>query len=333
LEALRYTLDMRGSCDLLKHSLDASGSPAADAVISAKGGAGQIHLLEGGERIKFLLQSSVRNEVSFEGKLTPTGDAAFQAAGRLRFGDGENFLRLSTAGQGRLLGEPGQRVRQGAVTLQVDGGAGLFEGVTGLVTSSFRVDESGAYSDVQTAMLLLPGEQRASAGPDIQVRVRDALNERAFPVTANATLEYVADLLAMTESSEVMVIDDAGEFIGVLSEVDLLRAAIPDVEEIIKAGGGLRDAMRIFIQRGQELASQPIRSHVKMSPRTVSPEDDLLAVATVMLQSDTRRLPVVEQGRFAGSISLADICWTIFSRWNGIRRGQPLAPSSRTGAP
>jgi CBS domain-containing protein len=52
----------------------------------------------------------------------------------------------------------------------------------------------------------------------------------------------------------------------------------------------------------------------------VSPDDELLAVATVMLRSHTRRLPVVRDGAFLGSISLSDICWAVLSRCNGIKQ-------------
>lgn len=149
--------------------------------------------------------------------------------------------------------------------------------------------------------------------------VRDVIDEKAFPLMDSATMEYVADILALTEDSELMVIDEEGNFLGVVSEVDLLRAVIPDVDEIVKAGGTMNDAVSIFIQSGRDLAGQPIKRLVKNNPYTVKLDDELLAVATIMLQNDARRLPVVEEGKFVGSISLADICWAVLSKWNGIR--------------
>lgn len=149
--------------------------------------------------------------------------------------------------------------------------------------------------------------------------VRDVIDEKAFPLMDSATMEYVADILALTEDSELMVIDEEGHFVGVVSEVDLLRAVIPDVDEIVEAGGTMNDAVNIFIQSGRDLAGQPIKRLVKNNPYTVNPDDELLAVATIMLQNDARRLPVVEGGKFVGSISLADICWAVLSKWNGIK--------------
>lgn len=39
-----------------------------------------------------------------------------------------------------------------------------------------------------------------------------------------------------------------------------------------------------------------------------------------MLRSHSRRLPVVKDGAFLGSVSLTDICWAVLSRWNGLKQ-------------
>jgi CBS domain-containing protein len=280
-----------------------------------------IRCLEGAQHVALVLQSSVRNALAFEAQITMDEDGVLQQTGRVRFGDGEHALTVSTAGQGRLVLSPDPTRRQGAMTLQIDGGSGLFAGATGMITSNFLLNYSGAYRDLHTAVIFLPGEEAAAQAPGPpRMRVRDVLNEKAFPVKAEVTMEYLADLMALTEFSEHMVVDHEGKFIGVVSEVDLLRALIPDVEEIIKGGGTLDDAMRIFFKLGEDLAPQPVGRLVRASPRTISPDDELLAVATVMLRSHSRRLPVVKDGAFLGSVSLADICWAVLSRWNGLKQ-------------
>jgi CBS domain-containing protein len=116
----------------------------------------------------------------------------------------------------------------------------------------------------------------------------------------------------------LMVVDGEGNFVGVVSEVDLLRSVMPDVDAILDVGGTLNDALSVFLTNGRAMADRPISRLVKGNPRTVAPDDELLAVATVMLKTDVRRLPVVERGKFVGSISLADVCWALLSKWNGL---------------
>lgn len=326
MKQLKYSLTLEGHSNLLNpagqlNRMGESEDTPFTADVSGQAAYDKITILEGADHIAYILQSSLHNVVTFEGQITPTDAATFQETGRIQFGDGQHVLHFSTVGHGHLLTSPAADWRQGAVTLQVEGGTGLFEEATGVITANFLVSETGDYRDVHTATLFLRGDESAEqTQPQHRMHVRDVIDEKAFPITADATMEYVADLLALTEDSELMVIDADGCFAGVVSETDLLRAVIPDVDEIVKGGGSLNDACHIFIQSGQDLAGQPVRRLVKNNPRTVAPDDELLAVATVMLQSDKRRVPVVEDDLFIGSVSLADICWAVLSKWNGIRQ-------------
>jgi hypothetical protein len=69
----------------------------------------QIRYLEGAQHVALVLQSSVRNALSFEARITMDVDGVLQQTGRVRFGDGEHALAVSTAGQGRLAPSPDQR--------------------------------------------------------------------------------------------------------------------------------------------------------------------------------------------------------------------------------
>jgi len=271
--------------------------------------------------LTYILQSSLDNQVSFVAYTTLSDHGSFQATGRIFFGSQQHTLNISASGSGQLLASPNSEYKQGAIAFAIDSGTGIFANTTGFITSNFLVGESGEYRDVHTATLFLQSQEKDDlTTAEERLLVRDVMDEKAFPVTMDASLEYVADLLALTHASELMVIDEQGNFIGVVSEVDLLQVLMPDIDEIVRVGGTLKDALNIFIRNGRDLAGQPIRRLVKSNPRTVMPNDELLAVATVMLHNNTRRLPVVEQGKFVGSISLEDICWAVLSKWNGIRQ-------------
>lgn len=270
--------------------------------------------------LTYILQSSLNNKVNFEAYRTQSDNGTFQGTGRILFGGEEHVLNISTSDSGKLLPTTEEGHFQGAIAFVVDGGTGIFENATGLITSNFVVGDSGSYQDVHTANLFIKSKEDNLTSSQKRLVIRDVIDEKAFPVTMDASMEYVADLFALTHASELMVIDKEGNFIGVVSEVDLLQVLIPDIDEILKVGGTLKDALNIFIRNGQDLAAQPIRRLVKTNPRTVNPDDELLAVSSVMLHTNTRRLPVVEDGKFVGSISLADICWAVLSKWNGIRQ-------------
>jgi CBS domain-containing protein len=112
-----------------------------------------------------------------------------------------------------------------------------------------------------------------------------------------------------------MVIDGEGAFMGVLSEGDILRATLPDFDEILAEGGTLFTAYQLFLRKGQELSDRPIMPLVIRQPLTLHPDDHVAKAATALISRQIRRLPVVENGRLLGTVSRANICQAVVGGW------------------
>lgn len=140
------------------------------------------------------------------------------------------------------------------------------------------------------------------------MKIADIVNKSYARIAPGASLREAAQALASTQASDLMVVDDAGTFVGVLSEGDLIRAALPRYEEILRDGGSLSDALENFIERGKDLAGKPIDPHVIKNALAVSPDDPLLKAASTMTSKQIRRLPVVGGGKLLGTVSRADVC-------------------------
>jgi CBS domain-containing protein len=139
--------------------------------------------------------------------------------------------------------------------------------------------------------------------------VRDVMNTKSARIHVDRPMKLAAEILVLTQASELVVIDDADRFIGVLAEGDLLHALLPDFEGLMESGASLQRAFEVFLDAGSAYADQPIGRLVIRSGITLSPDDELLKAATVMITKGIRRLAVVDHGRFVGSVSRADICW------------------------
>ncbi len=140
------------------------------------------------------------------------------------------------------------------------------------------------------------------------MRVRDVMIVHAARIRQGASVHHAAEIVALSGVSDLMVVDDESNFVGVLSEGDILRRALPDVEQILEEGGTLDVAFDIFLRRGRDLMHVPITPLVIIDPIVVSPDDHVAKVATVMVERQIRRLPVVDKGKLVGTISRADIC-------------------------
>lgn len=127
-------------------------------------------------------------------------------------------------------------------------------------------------------------------------------------IRIDSNMQRAAEIISIAEVSDLMVVDDDNNFVGVLSEGDLVRAILPNFDEIIAAGGTLTDAFQFFIRKGEELSNYPIAPLVIRDAITLNPTDQAAHAATIMVQKQIRRLPVVENAKLVGTLSRADIC-------------------------
>jgi len=145
--------------------------------------------------------------------------------------------------------------------------------------------------------------------------VKGIMNNQAARIRDNSNLRHAAEIVALSGVGDLMVINEDGDFVGVLSEGDILRAALPDSEEILAEGGTLLDAYHLFLRKGQSLSERPIMPLVIRNPLVLHLDDHVAKAATILINLQIRRLPVVENGRLLGTVSRANICQAVVGGW------------------
>ena len=138
--------------------------------------------------------------------------------------------------------------------------------------------------------------------------IRDVMTIYPVFIEPNASMHRAAELISIAEVSDLMVIDAQKNFIGVLSEGDVIRAMLPESDEIVNAGGSLNDAFDFFVRKGRQLANRPIAPLIIREAIVMRPTDPVAMAATVMAEKQIRRLPVVDDGKLVGTVSRADVC-------------------------
>lgn len=140
------------------------------------------------------------------------------------------------------------------------------------------------------------------------VKVRDLMTGPAVTVGPDAPFSEVVGKLLDNDISAVVVVDDGGRLLGVISEADV----------IAKEAYGYRRrralALMLDYLRGQDPAwvsrasgrrAAEIMSH---DPLTARPDEDVGQVARRMLEWHHKRLPVVDgRGRVVGIVSRHDL--------------------------
>ena len=138
--------------------------------------------------------------------------------------------------------------------------------------------------------------------------VKEIMTVPAVRIRHTSHLHHAAEIVALSAVSDLMVVDDDNNFLGVLSEGDILRAALPDLDEIHDQGGTLADAFEVFVTKGKSLSDRPIMPLVITAPLVLSPDDHVAAATIILVKKMIRRLPVVSRGKLVGTVSRADVC-------------------------
>ena len=185
------------------------------------------------------------------------------------------------------------------------------EGITSLNQANIQHMLVKPFDSVENKLFPIIDELLADWRTSVQqpfMLVRGVMTVRATRIHEDASLHRAAEIVALSGIGDLMVVDDDGRFAGVLSVGDILRAAMPDMDEIMKEGGSLNQVFQLFLRKASELSYKPISPLIIREPITVDPDDHVAKVAAVLLEKNIGRLPVVKDGRLVGTVSRADIC-------------------------
>ncbi|WP_116367227.1 CBS domain-containing protein [Parahaliea mediterranea] len=116
------------------------------------------------------------------------------------------------------------------------------------------------------------------------VNLRDYILTNPVKVKATDNIFDAMQVIIDNKISGVCVVDDQGNLVGILSELDCLRAALSAVYN----DGGVGEVKDYMASDNLVVAH---------------PDEDIVDVAQDMLMKNKRRRPVVENGKLVGQIT------------------------------
>ena len=120
--------------------------------------------------------------------------------------------------------------------------------------------------------------------PDEDLFVEDYMTKEVVTVTPDDTIHSAVDLMIRHNIHGLVVVED-GRPVGVLSTFDLLLViALKDFD-----------------------GDKPVKKIMVAPPITVEKHTTVQKALKIMLANNIQRLPVVEDGRLAGNLSLVDL--------------------------
>jgi CBS domain-containing protein len=135
------------------------------------------------------------------------------------------------------------------------------------------------------------------------------MTQDVVTVAPTTGVQEIARLLWSRGVSGVPVVDEDGTLVGIVRELDLLvrnaNLHIPQYLRVldIMIPLGSRHEFEEELRRAMGATAADVMTGQVI---TVGPDTDLAEAATLMLDKDVNRLPVVDDGRLVGIISRAD---------------------------
>ncbi|MCQ0989089.1 CBS domain-containing protein [Jiella marina] len=107
-----------------------------------------------------------------------------------------------------------------------------------------------------------------------------------FTLRPEATLEEAAKVLAEHRIGAIVLMDESDHVAGIVSE---------------------RDIVRLVAKAGAESLTHPVRDVMTLKVATCSRETSIDEVLAIMTHGRFRHLPVVEDGKLLGIVSIGDV--------------------------
>lgn len=159
-------------------------------------------------------------------------------------------------------------------------------------TTPAAVLEAGALATVE-----LPG----------QVTVRDVMPRGVVTARPDDRFDVVAREMVARDLRAVPVVDESGALVGIVTHRELLRHLLPAFVQR-STTGSFRAPTRAEIARGlADPREQPVRDVMSRSVLSVSEDQTLSDVATLMNNKDVEHFPVVREGAVVSLLTRADL--------------------------
>jgi len=129
------------------------------------------------------------------------------------------------------------------------------------------------------------------------LKVKEIMTQNVISIRDDLSIKDAVIILRKNKISGVPVLDKSGNVVGVFSESNILDK-LPDI---------LEEADKIPMVDVQELTSPPVSDVMGKPPIIVNSDEDIRNVAKIFLEKYIHRVPVVDNGKLVGIVSLGDV--------------------------
>ncbi len=143
-----------------------------------------------------------------------------------------------------------------------------------------------------------------------ELKVREIMTAPVITVKPDTTVRELADILAQNKISGVPVVDAQDRVVGMVSEADIILQDadlhFPYYIQFLESVIYLQSVHK-FEERFRKAFGSKVSEIMTEDVVSVTADESVRDVATLMADRDVNRLPVTENGRLVGIVTRGDI--------------------------
>ncbi|CAK0760521.1 Signal transduction protein [Gammaproteobacteria bacterium] len=138
------------------------------------------------------------------------------------------------------------------------------------------------------------------------MKVEDVMTRWVKTVSPDARLNEVAASMCLHRIPSLPVVEDTDRLVGIIAESDILRHLFPTLDIVISDGLDKMD-FEAMEDDYHNLNKLKVSDLMNRKVFVVRPDMPVLKATSVMVHHKLRRIPVAEDRRLKGILSLGDV--------------------------
>ena len=142
------------------------------------------------------------------------------------------------------------------------------------------------------------------------MKVSETMTTGVKTASADTPVKELANIMCLNNISGLPVVDSNNTIVGIVSEKDLLRRMFPDMSDLVTEGGmpDFEEMEKSYSDTLRLVASDIMTTNVA----SVSSDMPIMKAASLMCVRNIRRIPVVDNNKLVGIISIGDVHKAIY---------------------
>lgn len=142
------------------------------------------------------------------------------------------------------------------------------------------------------------------------MQVKDMMCTDVKTCKVDTSIKDIATIMCFNKISGLPVVDDDNNVVGIISEKDILCSMFPDMKELVESGAKTnfeemeKDYSSVLNKTVDDLMTRVVAS--------VSPDMPILRAASMMWLRKIRRIPVTDNNKLVGILSMGDVHKSVF---------------------